>query len=486
MIEPNQRKCMKQLQRTIQMYFLGSLSSRTSRNRYMWIGLFFLVTAGVLLLPIAARADSVWSNNYRVGNGTGNGYDISLASDPAGVLYAVQSQGEVLVNRNPPTTQMQSWVWSSTDRGRTWSAPVSINPETTTSMANIVVGSDRAVNLLWMGNLNGNTDHDIFFSRSTDGGNTWSPNLDIIPSDTREPNQVNPVLVIDPRSGQGNHFYAAMRTYDTGVEHVFAIHSTDYGNSWSALAEIPYPDSSVASIFKVDSLNMKMDDSGTLYLVFDETSTEDTRTFLTRSYDGGANWETARPITPLGRCNDSGPNYPGTVRYPSLAITGSGSLYVAFAVENGCTQKLQLMFVRSLDGGQTWSLPARIGPENLPARVKDRVDQSIALEVLPHNAGITDDEMIIVWTDFGASPYKNQVRAIRSADGGANWGEITDPSDAANNDTFNHWAIDTVIHQGQVQAVWVDQRVKNWIYPFTSSFGEQVEEHSTYIPLVVK
>jgi hypothetical protein len=91
-----------------------------------------------------------------------------------------------------------------------------------------------------------------------------------------------------------------------------------------------------------------------------------------------------------------------------------------------------------------------------------------------------------VWTDFGASPYKNQVRAIRSADGGANWGEITDPSDAANNDTFNHWAIDTVIHQGQVQAVWVDQRVKNWIYPFTSSFGEQVEEHSTYIPLVVK
>ena len=80
-----------------------------------------------MAIPMVVIAQSVWSTNYRVGNGTGTGYDVTLASDPAGVLYAVQSQGEVLVSRNPPATEMQSWIWSSTNRGRTWSAPVSIN-----------------------------------------------------------------------------------------------------------------------------------------------------------------------------------------------------------------------------------------------------------------------------------------------------------------------------------------------------------------------
>jgi len=226
-----------------------------------------------------------------------------------------------------------------------------------------------------------------------------------------------------------------------------------------------------------------MDANGVLYLVFDETTTEDTRTFLTRSLDGGITWDTAKPITPNGSCSTD-PLYPGVVRYPSLAITEPGVLYVAFAVENGCTEKLQLMFIRSVDGGENWSQPTLIGPDNLPARIKGRVVQSIAFEVLAHQTGVTDDEMTVVWTDYGTYPYKNQVRSIQSTDGGANWSEITDPSDAANNDTFNHYAVDTVIHQGQVQAVWLDQRVKNWIYPFTITFGAEVEEYHVYIPLI--
>ena len=444
-----------------------------------------ILLLALLLLPLqSASSASLWGTNYRVGNGTYKGYDVTLASDPDGVLYAVQSQGEVLVPGNPPDTEMQSWIWSSTNRGQTWSAPVSINHETTLSMTSMAVGSDHAVNIAWMGNFNGNTEHDIFFTRSTDGGKTWSANLDIIPVNSREPNQINPVLAIDPRSGQAGHFIVAMRTYGVGVEHVYALHSTDYGASWSGLAEIPYPDSSIASILKVDSLNLKMDANGILYLVFDETSTDDTRTFFTRSIDGGINWETAKPITPeTVSCDD--PSFPGTVRYPSLATTEPGVLYVAFAVENGCTEKRQLMFIRSVDGGENWSPLALIGPDNLPALVKDRVDQSITLEVLPNQTGVGDDEMFVLWTDYGSYPYKNQVRAIQSIDGGAHWSEIMDPSDAPNNEKFNHYAVDTVIHQGQVQAVWVDQRVKeNWVYPFTTTFGPEAEEYHVYLPLI--
>ena len=41
-----------------------------------------------MAIPMVVIAQSVWSTNYRVGNGTGTGYDVTLASDPAGVLYA--------------------------------------------------------------------------------------------------------------------------------------------------------------------------------------------------------------------------------------------------------------------------------------------------------------------------------------------------------------------------------------------------------------
>lgn len=474
---------MKPLFQNIRNNSISLLNQAVRKTHQFHFISLIIIFALCLSIPLTVIAQSVWGPNYRVGNGTGKGYDVTLASDPAGVLYAVQSQGEVLVSRDPPATEMQSWIWSSTNRGRTWSAPVSINHETTLSMTSMAVGGDHAVNIVWMGNFNGNTEHDIFFTRSTDGGKTWSANLDIIPADSRTPNQVNPVLVVDPRSGQGSHFIVAMRTYDVGVEHIYAIHSTDYGASWSALAEIPYPDSSIASILKVDSLNMKMDANGVLYLVFDETTTEDTRTFFSRSIDGGINWETAKPITPeTVSCDD--PLFPGTVRYPSLATTEPGVIYVAFAVENGCTEKRQLMFIRSVDGGANWSQLALIGPDNLPARIKSRVDQSITLEVLPHQTGAADDEMIVLWTDFGSYPYKNQVRAIQSTDGGAHWSEIMDPSDAPNHDTFNHYAVDTVIHQGQVQAVWLDERVKNWVYPFTASFGEEVKENTVYLPFV--
>lgn len=472
---------MRKIIRVVHQLTKNWLHSTTRWSHRLILILFLTFGIAMFAFPLGVYAQGLWGVNYRVGNGTYKGYDVTLASDSSGVLYAVQSQGEKLVGTNPPTTEMQSWIWSSSNNGLTWSSPTPINNPTTLSMTSMVVGSDHAINIAWMGNWEDNTNHNILFTRSTNGGLSWTPNLNIIPGESRPLNLVNPVLVIDPRNGQGNHFYVAMRVYGTGVDKIFAVHSADYGQTWSNLAEIPYPEQSIADIYKVDSLNMKMGTNGVLYLVFDETTTDDTRIFFSRSYDGGANWETAKPLTP--RAGTDG--YLGVVRYPSLSITEAGDLYVAFTVENGATQKLRLMFNRSIDGGQNWSLPLLIGPDNLPARVKGRVDQSIAFEVLPHQAGVTDDEMILVWTDYGDYPYKNQVHSIQSIDGGASWGAITDPSDAPNNDTFNHYAVDTVIHQGQVQAVWLDQRIKeNWIYPYTTTYGGLHVEHKVYIPLI--
>ena len=446
-------------------------------------------------IPVTLTVDHGWGKNYRVGDGTGQGSPVELASDPLGKLYALQSRTDF--------GRYETQFWSSTDQGKTWGPPASINPadETVMLLPSIAVGSNRAINIVWMGKLD-DIDNDIFFTRSTDEGATWSANLDIIPLANRAPNQVSPVIVADPRSGKSNNLYVAMRTYETGVEHVFTIRSTDGGATWGNLVQVPYPNT--VDIYKINSLNMQMDTNGMLYLVFDEYMVGENRIFFTRSGDGGVSWEPVKPITPLNEC--------GVAGVPSLKLGEAGVAYVAFVVKNyanacgrGDSDQLQLMLTRSLDSGQSWNPPTQIGPLNLSGyfRTTDGGDEdgNLSLEVLTHKPGLADDEMVVVWSndnwlDNGLFTADNTVvRSIQSVDGGAHWdetaqlyGEVMLPSDEVNANNLNHFYPDTIVHRGQVLAVWVDDRVTNFVYPFISALGGAAEEntYSIYLPLVLR
>jgi len=447
-----------------------------------------------LSIPVTLKIDHGWGKNYRVGNGTGEGSPVKLASDPQGKLHALQSRAD--------SGRYETQFWSSTDQGKTWGAPVSINPadETVMLLPNIAVGSNRAINIVWMGKLN-DIDNDIFFTRSTDEGATWSANLDIIPSASRAPNQISPVIVADPRSGQGNTLIVAMRTSDFGADQIFTIRSTDGGATWGELVPVPYPDT--VDIFKIDSLNLQMDASGKLYLVFDEYMVGENRIFFTRSLDGGSSWEPVQPITPMNDC--------GVAGIPSLMLGETGVVYVAYVVKNlantcgrGDTDQLQLMLIKSQDSGDNWSPSSQIGPLNLSGYFRNTSggdeDGNLVLEVIPHQAGAGDDELMVVWNNDnwlvnGLYTAKNSVvRSIHSMDGGAHWdataslyGEVMFPSDLVNAVDLKHFYPDTVVHQGQVLAVWVDERVTNWIYPFISAFGAPSENsYSLFLPLVLK
>ena len=144
------------------------------------------------------------------------------------------------------------------------------------------------------------------------------------------------------------------------------------------------------------------------------------------------------------------------------------------------TVKAQMIWIRSTDSGQNWSQPAIVGPSSLPEFPHD----SLSLQVLPHTAALNDDELFVVWLGKTDATSILLLHAIQSLNGGASWGEITNPSDAPDDATLNHIAPSTVVHQGQVQTAWLDKRVAGWYYPYTSRFAEPATSNTIYLPAV--
>jgi hypothetical protein len=147
------------------------------------------------------------------------------------------------------------YVSHSTDSGVTWQAvavvPAQIPPKTD-QYTNMTIGKDGTVYLTWMycdavgnGPCGSADSADVVFSKSTDGGNTWSkptlattvallPGLSILPN-TNIGMPFYPVIGVDNSNGRphSGYLYAAMYNWTGTYMRVQVIRSTDGGKTWS-------------------------------------------------------------------------------------------------------------------------------------------------------------------------------------------------------------------------------------------------------------
>ncbi len=140
-------------------------------------------------------------------------------------------------------------VSHSSDGGATWRqvnvAPVQITPDTDryTSMA---VGRDGAVYLTWLycnqNNFCGDGPVYVVFSRSSDGGNTWSTPKPIATVDVIYPLPNTktafvpdgPAIAADASNGpHSGNLYISMYNWTGTFMQVQVVRSTDGGNTWS-------------------------------------------------------------------------------------------------------------------------------------------------------------------------------------------------------------------------------------------------------------
>jgi hypothetical protein len=155
----------------------------------------------------------------------------ALASDGAGTLFAIWEDG-----RNGGVYNRDIYFSRSTDGGDTWQRPdVRVNDGTSTgNQIRPDLVYDQSIGRLyavWQDERNGN--YDIYFAYSDDFGDTWIAHQKLN-DDVGTAAQLNPSIAVGPGAlGPGDRVYVVWQDQRNGNDDVYLIRSDDGGASWS-------------------------------------------------------------------------------------------------------------------------------------------------------------------------------------------------------------------------------------------------------------
>ena len=144
--------------------------------------------------------------------------------------------------------------------------------------------------------------------------------------------------------------------------------------------------------------------------------------YFTRSTNGGANWETARPIFDPGTRNQTIGN--------QIAVLPNGVLLNTFnRIDNplGGVQSARVAVMRSLDRGASWSAPVYVS-SLLAVGTRDPESGTAVRDgaIIPAIAAAPNGDAYVVWQDSRFSGGAVDGIAIsRSIDGGLTWSAPT-------------------------------------------------------------
>lgn len=291
---------------------------------------------------------SSWSSPANISNNNEDSELPDIAVDQAGNID-VFWENHILL-------QSEIYFKRSTDGGTTWSRAVNVSGNSGYSaQPDTVVDEAGSIDVAWHDDTPGNAE--IFFSRSTDNGADWSPAVNVSTSPALS---VRPDIAVD---SSGNIALVWLEV-DSGYWQVFFSRSTDSGDSWSTPKKISYlwgnsyfPFISIDNAGKINVawenesfgnifFTRSVDDGtswsqaakitanlGTSYgfsgtvdsarnidVVYANGTPGNTDIFFIRSTDNGANWSQAVNIS----------NITGESKWPVIGVDGDGNIDVVW------------------------------------------------------------------------------------------------------------------------------------------------------------
>lgn len=354
--------------------------------------------------------------------------------------------------------------YRSGNGGKTWSAgflPGLVRANATAPGPYESAGDPAAVagpnGTFWYANLAfDRTDaaNSVAVSRSGDGGRSWTTHY-VFQTPARQGTGTfndKEWVAADPTDASGNTAYVTWTQFNglAGSSPIVISKTTDGGVTWSAPQVI-------STKYQLDQgSTVVVDGAGTVDVTFE--------TFLTGGYDavafavshdGGATFTTRI----LSKVDDIPSPLPGATfrddSFPTLAIDGS-TLHVVWSNWNGTDA--DVVYMRSSDGGSTWTSPVTIG-----GGAGDQFFPWIAAR---------NGTVYATWFDrSGGDTYT--IAGAASSDGGGSWTEPETVSSAASDVTsgnafgypscafsfigdYNAVAVDA---NGVGHALWTDVRL---------------------------
>jgi len=302
----------------------------------------------------------------------------------------------------------------SADRGVTWGHAVPLTSGHSAQYPCSLELSPAALHLIWPDSRNGKWE--LFYKRSTDGGNTWGPDTLLTPG-------VDLFRMGTAISGTAIHIVwgskAAVVPTPAGTHtwgEIYYLRSTDDGKTWEPVSRLTQPQAS--------AMRPAIAASGNYVHVtwFDRRDSKDIwdwEVYTKRSTDGGATWEPDVRMT----------NTPTHTRHPQIVAMPGGRVCCIWEDGQVFDGKkwggdAALYAAVSDDNGATWKPSHRITSVNAPK------------EWATHSKAYASGSRIhLAWAD-SPEGVRNPHAAyyMTSPDGGVTWEapeRLTAPADGA-------------------------------------------------------
>ncbi len=218
------------------------------------------------------------------------------------------------------------------------------------------------------------TAYPVVFSRSNDGGRTWTPKVQI----SDEAQDIGAIVKVAPN---GNVY--ATWSSRTG-NNVMFDRSFDGGRTWGTDIRVnDLAGSAPRGPFTQPVLpSMVVAPNGTVYVAWEDSRNGNIDVMESHSSDAGATW------SPAVKMNDDTTNAPQWM--PDLTVDPFGTVHAAW--EDDRTGNHNIYYANSTDGGVTWGPNVRVTTAETPVTYT-RPGDYLAIRSAP------DGTVCVVWTD---------------------------------------------------------------------------------------
>jgi Neuraminidase (sialidase) len=358
--------------------------------------------AFAMAVLLAGIASAQWSVPVDVSNNAGDSAWPAIAAD-AGTVYVAWDDWT--------TGNDDIFLSKSTDGGFTWSTQLNVSNDAGRSEDPAIAIDSGTLYLVWDDDEFGN--YEVLYSNSTDGGVTWSAAVNVSNTDG---SSYSPTIAIDAGT-----IHAAWYDDTSGNWEIFYSKSTDGGATWS-------PAVNVSNNLGWSDNPAIVADSGAAYLTWHDDTSGNNEIFYSKSTDGGVTWS-----TPLNVSNNTGSSYSPTV------VIDAGTIRLAWA--DSTPGNWEIFYSESTDGGATWSTLVN-------------VSNNAGLSFRPRIA-IEGGTIHLAWLDY--APGNGDIFYSNSTDGGATWSSAVNVSNSLGDSNQNV----IVISAGAIHMAWMDNTPGN-------------------------
>ena len=381
------------------------------RRMRLWIAL--LGVFSLILVGSAHAGSRLLGNNVQVTDDAFNNTEFGEANRPDVAVNGYKVYAVWEDSRDDPLgSAAEIYFARSTDGGATWSTDVNLSQDVVDGIQYPAIAADATgwVYVIWASYLPPDpAEYAVYMTRSNNHGQTFETPW-MLGYHTAEYYSFDPEIAAEPSGGYVYVVINAPWTSDTYT--VYVARSEDYGESWpGGWQQVNDVNGAGVSDESFYGPQMSIVASDAIVCVAWEDGRDGgMRIYGDCSTDHGAHWGTDFAISPSGV----------TAAHPHLALAPDGALYAAYQVDD------TIYVRRSTNNGTSWSSPVRVatditeGPPPLHLNWDMAVDGNgtVAIVWMSEKSYITGDQNINLSTSIDDGQSFTTLSGIQDFDGG--------------------------------------------------------------------